>query len=236
MVTQMPASDDGLSQPPRALPDCKADADFVCEFLWSAVEHEKWKGMNVVNIGSVLNSKVRRRGHVKPSDLLQDMREMLARWDSMTLGECARLTGMFVSLARKSSVIAEYLDNWHGSAQWGEVGPYPTVWTTVACQRLSSAVQAMKQYWEQQLQQSAATPVTSLPDVLAVSAALEHHGFLKRTLEPLDAAVAKFAATQEPAAWPQQAPTGAGQEDIAEEQAGAEEELEEYVISEDVQC
>ena len=116
MGSSMPTSEYCLPQPPCALPDCKADADFVCEFLWSVVEHEKCKGMIMVNISSVLNSKARRRGHVKASDLPSDMRRILAHWDSMTHSDCARLAGMFVSLTRKSSIIADYLSSWHSSA------------------------------------------------------------------------------------------------------------------------
>ena len=88
-------------------------------------------------------------------------------------------------------------------------------------------MRAMQQYWEQQLQQSAAIPVGSLSTVEEVTAVLEHHGFLKRTLEPLDAAVAKLAAIsgESTAIWSQTTPdavdtAGDGAEEDWEEEPG----------------
>ena len=117
METPEPTYHSLVSRLPGTVLTCYEDAKFVCEFLLFASDFEKWKGMNVVNIGSVLNSKVRRRGNVKPGDLLHDMGEMLANWNAMTHSDCARLTGMFASLCRKHTLIAEYLDHWPSTSK-----------------------------------------------------------------------------------------------------------------------
>ena len=90
-----------------AIPACKADAEFVCHFLNSTAEQEKWKGMNVVNIASVLDSRPRRRGAGRPGDFLRDLNTMLGRWESMTPSECTRVTGMYVALCRKTPHITD---------------------------------------------------------------------------------------------------------------------------------